>query len=349
MPAPLVTVVRAEVRDLVESTSVTGTLVPFEEILVTPEVDGYSVVEVLVDEGAEIKKGQVLARLSRGILEAQIAQLDATIEQAKNQIVQAEASDIEAQKALQRTIALSKSGNTTDAQLEQRQSAARAAEGRLAAARNGLAIAEAQRAETAVKLDNTDIKAPEAGIISRKTARVGAVVSSANEPLFRIIANGQIELEADVPETQLLSFREGASALISIDDKHQLHGTVRLVYPEVDRKTRLGKVRIAVESNQGLHIGAFASATVELARQKGIAVPMTAVIYGVDGTTLQVIKDNKIETRNTKTGISGEGFIQILENLTEGEIVVARSGSFLQDGDQVRVFDPASNASGKEP
>ena len=228
--APAVTVVRAAERELVERAVVTGTLVPREEILVAPEVEGLRITEVLVEEGAVVKQGQVLARLSRDILEATLAQntaalarAEAAIAQAHSQIVQAEAAQTEAAQALERARALMRSGNTTEAQLEQRISVARAAEGRLAAARNGLRMAEAEkrsaealRREIEVRLDRTEIKAPRAGIVSRKTARIGATAAASGDPLFRIIAEGEIELEGEVTETQILRIREGAPAEISL-------------------------------------------------------------------------------------------------------------------------------------
>lgn len=346
--APLVSVVQAKIRNVVDRATVTGTLVPFDEILVTPEVDGFSVIEVLVDEGSVVEKGQVLARLSRGILDSQMEQFDAGIEKARSEIVQAEAASTEAKQALQRTQSLRTTGNATEVQLEQRLSASHAAEGRLSAARNGLSLAEAQRSELRIKLERTDIKAPEGGIVSRKTARVGAVVSAASEPLFRIIAHGRIELEAELTEYQLPRLREGAPALVAIDATQKLEGKVRLISPEVDRKTRLGKVRIALPNDPGLHIGAFASANIELARHEGVAVPATAIIHGAEGATLQVATDNRIETRNIKLGISGDGYVQVLDNLKDGEMVVARAGSFLQNGDSIRVAPAAGQTGGAQ-
>lgn len=349
--APLVSVVKAESRETIERVTVTGTLIPRDEILVGPELDGLRITEILVDEGDRVTKGQVLARLSRDILDSQKSQLIATIAkseaailQANNMIVQAEASNVEAQQALQRTESLRKSGNATDVQLEQRLSAARSAEGRLAAARNGLAIAEAekraaeaQRDELDVKLDRTDIKAPEEGIVSRRNARIGTMVLVSAEPLFRIIARGEIELESEVTEYQLPRLHQGALADVFVDSEHSLQGKVRVVFPEVDRTTRLGRIRISLPANPILRIGAFTYARVELARHTGIAVPLSAVIYSADGASVQVVSQNRIETRQVKTGLTGDGFVQISEGVEEGAMVVARAGSFLQHGDTVRV------------
>src|SRR5215208_423166 len=316
--APAVTVVRAAERDLVERAIVTGTLVPREEILVAPEVEGYRIAEVLVEEGTVVKQGQVLARLSRDVLETQLAQnaatrtrAEAAIAQARSNIVQAEAAQVEASQALERARALMRGGNTTEATLEQRVSVARAAEGRLSAARDGLRIAEAERAsaqaqqrEIEWRLSRTEIRAPAPGVVARKNARVGATASAAGESLFRIIMNGEIELEGEVTEVQMPRLREGAEAQVTIDGQRFIAGRIRSIFPEVDRATRLGKVRIALPKEGGLRIGSF-----------------------VDG---------KVEARRIATGLNAEGFVEVTDGLKAGEAVVARAGSFLRDGDVVR-------------
>jgi HlyD family secretion protein len=359
---PAVTVVRAAEREIVERVVVTGTLMPREEILVAPEVEGLRTVEVLAEEGDRVKQGQVLARLSRDILETALAQNQATIAraeagiaQARSQILQAEAAEVEAAQALERTRALVRTGSTTQAQLEQRVSAAQAAEAQLAAARDGLRIAEAEkrsaeaaRREIELRLARTEIKAPQAGIVSRRTARVGATASAAGEPLFRIIANGEIELEGEVTETQLPRIREGAPAEIVLGDL-TIPGRVRNVLPEVDRTTRLGKIRIALGADPVLRIGAFARGTVELARRTGVAVPMAAVIYGPKGPVVQVVAGNKVQSRPVKTGLAADGVVEIREGLAAGEDVVAKAGGFLRDGDAVRpVVAASAEAGGRE-
>jgi HlyD family secretion protein len=348
--APAVTVVRAGERELVEQAIVAGTLVPREEVLVAPEVEGYRIAEVLVEEGDVVKQGQVLAKLSRDVLETLLAQnaatrtrADAGMAQAKSQIIQAEAAQVEAQQSLERARALMRTGNTTEAVMEQRVSAARAAEGRLAAARDGLRIAEAEKAsaeaqlrEIEWRLSRTEIRAPAAGVISRKNARVGATASAAGEALFRIIANGEIELEGEVTETQMPQLREGATAQVTIDGSRFITGKIRNIFPEVDRATRLGKVRIALAKDKALRIGSFARGTVEVARRKGIAVPTPSVLYAAEGPTVLAVVNDRVEARRVRTGLSAEGFVEVVEGLTAGEFVVARAGSFLRSGDMVR-------------
>jgi len=348
--APAVSVVRAAERDLVERAIVTGTLVPREEILVAPEVEGYRISEVLVEEGDLVKHGQVLARLSRDILETLLAQnaatrtrAEAAIAQARSNIVQSEAAQVEAQQALERARALMRTGNTTEATLEQRVSVARAAEGRLSAARDGLRMAEAERAsaqaqqrEIEWRLSRTDIRAPAAGIVARKNARVGATASAAGETLFRIIKDGEIELEGEVTEVQMPRLREGAEAQVTIDGRRFIAGRVRNIFPEVDRATRLGKVRIALPKDASLRVGSFARGTVEVARRTGVAVPAASVLYGAEGPRVLAVVGDKVQARRVATGLNAEGFVEVTEGLKAGEAVVARAGSFLRDGDVVR-------------
>jgi RND family efflux transporter MFP subunit len=353
---PAVSVVEAARREIVEFVVVTGTLVPRDEILVTPEIDGYRVTEVLVEEGTRVQCGQVLARLSHDLIDRQIAQQDALVDkataavpQAENNIEQAEAAAVEARLGLERAQSLLKTGNTTAVVMEGRTSTLRQAEGRLAFARNGLVMAKAElaqaravRDELGLRLARTEIRAPEAGIVSRRTARVGITASASSEPLFRLIARGEIELEGEVVETKLPLLREGSPAWIEIGGGDRIQGSVRAVYPEVDRGSRLGKVRVRLDPDPRLRIGTFARGAVEIARTRDVTVPQASVLYGGPlHSSVLVVSGDRVEARVVKTGLSDDDDIEIRAGLADGEQVVARAGSFLRDGDRVR---PVLNA-----
>ncbi|MBA9068566.1 RND family efflux transporter MFP subunit [Methylobacterium sp. RAS18] len=350
-PAATVSVVEAERREIVETVVVTGTLVPRDEILVTPEIDGYRLVELLTEEGMRVEKGQVLARLNRDLIDRQLTQQNALIDkvsaavlQAQSNIEQAEAAELEARLAHDRAKQLIQTGITTAAVMENRTAALRQAEGKLAFARNGLAMAKAElaqakavRDELELRLARTEIRAPEAGIVSRRTARVGMATSASAEPLFRLIARGEIELEAEVIETKLPLLREGAPAFIEIGEGERVPGSVRAVYPEVDKASRLGKVRVRLDPDPRLRIGTFARGAVELARTRGVTVPQASVLYGGGKrSSVLVVAEDKVESREVRTGLSDDDDIEIRSGLAEGERVVARAGSFLRDGDRVR-------------
>jgi HlyD family secretion protein len=357
--APAVTVVPAASREIVEQAVVTGTLVPRDEIMVAPEIEGYRITELLVEEGAKVARGQVLARLSREMIETQeasnaaaIAKAEAAIVQAKSQIVQAEAAQVEASLALERAQSLVRTGNATAAALEQRVSTAQGAEGRLASAKGGLQLAQAelataraQSAEIALKRARTEIRAPESGIVSRRTARVGATATATGEPLFRLIARGEIELEGEVPETWMPRIKLGDPTRLDLEDGRSLSGRVRRIDPEVDRMTRLGKIRIALDPDAALRIGAFARGKVEVARREGVAVPLSAVLYGADGSaSVLVVPHDRVEARKVAFGLSADGFMEVRSGVAAGEAVVARASSFLRHGDLVRPVRPAAQA-----
>ena len=348
--AAVVTVARVAPADFAETVLASGSLVAREEILVGPEVEGLRITEVLTDEGARVKQGDVLARLVAATLDAQVAQNDAgiarssaAIAQAKASIVQAEARVVESRNALDRAKPLRGAGHMTEAMFDQREQAARTAQAQLEAAQDGLKVAEAekaqveaQRRELVWRRGRIEVMAPADGIVSRRMARVGGYAAGAAEPMFRIVAKGEVELDAEVVETRLFTIKEGQIARVEVAGLGTLEGKVRLVSPEVDKATRLGRVRIFLGDNPGLRVGSFARGVIATVSGNGLAVPSSAVLYGPDGPTVQVVRANRVETRRIKTGLASGTLIEAREGLEDGELVVARSGTFLREGDAVR-------------
>jgi multidrug efflux pump subunit AcrA (membrane-fusion protein) len=160
--------------------------------------------------------------------------------------------------------------------------------------------------------------------------------------LFRIIANGEIELEGEVTAAQHLRIKEGFPVTVTVGPEHIVKGQVRIVLPEIDRTTRLGRVRISLPDDPLLRIGTFARGSVEIARRQGVAVPHSAVVYESEGPSLQVVVDGKVQSRRIRTGLTADGFVEVLEGAEAGELVVTRAGSFLRHGDPVRPVLAAS-------
>ena len=327
---------RAERREISEEVHVSGTLVPREEILVGPEIDGLAVTEILVEEGDRVQKGQVLARLSRSAIEAEAAQAEAAVAQARAQIAEAEANVLELGQALERAQTLVKSKTVSQAVYDQRLSASQVAEARLNAAKQNLKVAEAQRDQVQVRLARTEIKAPEAGIVSRRTLKIGAIAAGAGEPAFRIIEGGAVELQADVIDATLARLQTGQAVQVSTTGSDgPLHGTIRLISPEVDSTTRLGRVRVALPLDAKVTVGSFASGVVEVGRQTGVTVPISAITTTDGENKVQVVENSKVVTRDVEIGLRSASRAEVLSGLDEGELVVARAGSFLRDGDAV--------------
>lgn len=350
MQRPAVSVAEAEITDFAETIIVTGSLVPREEVLVGSQLEGYRIIEVLAEDGDRVSRGQILARLDGRTLQAQLEQFEASrnraeaaIEQARSLILQAEASLKQADAAFERAKELRKSGTTSQAVYDEREAAARTALASLASSKDGLKLAKAEKAqieaqirEVQVRLGYTDIIAPEAGLVSRRTARIGAIVSTMSEPLFRIIAKGEVELDAEVPEFYITKLTPNINATVSVAGLPDRGGKVRLISSEVDRATRLGKVRIFIGDDPELRIGAFARGVITTATSNGLGVPASAVLFSEQTAYVQVVKDNRIETRQIKTGLRTAEAVEVREGLRAGELVVARSGTLLRNGDAVR-------------
>jgi len=178
------------------------------------------------------------------------------------------------------------------------------------------------------------LKAPAPGLITEVRTIVGAPASPQAGPMFRIAVSNEIELDAQVPGVHMSKLSPGATVRISRDDAADLIGRVRLVSPEIDRNTQLGRVRISVTNNPSLKSGMFARASIDAKRSCGVAVPKTAI----DHLTVQVVKGNTVETRRVRVGLTSDSQTEILEGVDVGEIVVADAGSSLHDGDQIKTM-----------
>lgn len=351
---PSVTVTNAKVTEIVQSVVVSGSMIARDEVLVTPEVDGLAITEILAEEGDRVAAGQVLAKLSRISLDvqkqqndAQIARAEAAVAQANAQIVEAEANVVQANNAFERTKALRDSGNASLETFDQRDAAARSARARVNSSKQALAIttadlalAKAQGRDIDVRLARTEIKAPAAGIVSQRNAKLGAMAPMAamatTEPLFRIIADGAIELQADVAEVELAALTLGMKVAVTpagIDKP--LEGEIRLISPQVDKASRLGRVRIALKGNPPVAIGSFARGVIETGRKTTVTLPLSAVTYSRSGATVQSVKDGKVTTRKVELGLMGDGRAEIVSGIADGESVVARAGTFVRDGDVI--------------
>lgn len=348
--APAVSVTTVKCASFVETILVTGSLSARDEVLVAPQIEGLRIQTVDAEEGDRIKAGQLLARLDRSALEAQQQQLqaglnraDAAIAQAHSKITEATALLKQADAAFERAKSLVKSGSTTKAAYDEREATANTAAAALVTAKNGLVLAQAERTqieaqirELQLKLDYTEIKAPVDGIISRRTAKVGAVATSTAEPLFRIVASGQIELDAEVPEMYLPRLSAEMPVRIEIAGLKTRTGRVRLVSSEVDRATRLGRVRIFIGDDPELRVGTFAQGHIDTARRTGLGVPSTAILHNEKGSAVQMVNGERVVTQQVVTGLVSNGQTEILSGLKENDQVVLRSGTLLREGDRIR-------------
>ncbi|KIQ69063.1 efflux RND transporter periplasmic adaptor subunit [Wenxinia marina] len=222
-----------------------------------------------------------------------------------------------------------------------------AAQQGLVAAEAQVRVAEAQIADVQLNLRRTEVVSPVAGIVSQRNAQIGAIASAAGQPMFVIIRDGLVELQADVSESDLLKLELGQTvALRPVGLSDTLRGTVRLIEPTVDAQTRLGRVRISLEEPGRVRAGLFAEAEILVEEREGLTLPVSAVAAPAEGrgeTVLRVTGDGVVERVAVTTGIRDGGTVEILDGLGAGDRVVARAGAFVRPGDRINPI-PAETA-----
>lgn len=188
---------------------------------------------------------------------------------------------------------------------------------------------------------NATVQAPSAGTVIGSTAQVGAIASFSGPPLFRIVVGGDVELQADVPMVRVEKLKPGQKARVAVAGLGEVPGTLRFIAPEVNMAAQATRVRIFLGSDEQLRVGTFAAAIVDIGRICAPTISLSAVLYGPEGPLVQVVRNNRIETRPVPVGLISADKVQIREGLNEGDLVVVRAGSFLREGDEVRPVLPA--------
>jgi HlyD family secretion protein len=186
------------------------------------------------------------------------------------------------------------------------------------------------------------VQAPVAGLISASTAVIGAVASARGEALFSIIARSEFDLVGMVPTQYLPKLAVNQTAHIKIIGAGDVDGKVRRVASTVEPNSQLGQVIVSVTTNRKLLVNSSGRAEITTGTSCGVAVPLTAVLYGSAGTVVQVVKRARVETKRVEVGLMYGGQVEIREGLVEGDIVVARAGALLREGDPVRPVTAAA-------
>ncbi|WP_287744037.1 HlyD family efflux transporter periplasmic adaptor subunit [Methylobacterium sp.] len=189
------------------------------------------------------------------------------------------------------------------------------------------------------------IRAPVAGVIGRSTAAAGSPAPTRADPLFTIIAQGELELAADAPIASLGKIAPGQSVTVKPIGLGSLPARVRLVAPAADAASQLGHVRILLSQVGEARLGTFARGTISVGESCGIAVPFSSLVSGPDGTTVYVATNNHIEARPVTIGLFSENEVEIRTGLSESDLVVVRAAPFLREGDLIHPIPVADTRS----
>jgi HlyD family secretion protein len=189
---------------------------------------------------------------------------------------------------------------------------------------------------------STLVQSPVAGTVLSSTAQIGALASPRGEALFSLIARNEFDLVAMVPTQDLPKLAVNQTARIRMVGAGEVEGKVRRVSSTVEPNTQLGQVFVSITTNRKLLVNSSGRAIIKTGQSCGVSVPLTAVLYGTAGTVVQVVRRARIETKRVEIGLMSGGQVEIREGLTEGDIVVARAGALLREGDPVRPITEAA-------
>ena len=326
-----VTVAQAQQSTLSRGISANGSIAAWQEASIGTEANGLRLADVKVNVGDVVKRGQVLATFAPDTMQADVAQIRAAV-------AEAEATLAEASANAQRARGLQTTGALSDAAINQYLTAERTAQARLEAQR---AMASMQQ----LRLKQTQVLAPDFGVISSRSATVGAVLPVGQE-LFRMIRQGRLEWRAEVAANDMASLKPGMVALVTAGNAPPIKGTVRMVAPTVDPQTRNGLVYVDLPASGAARAGMFARGEFETGSGTGLTLPQSAVLLR-DGfsTVLRVGPDSKVAQVKVSVGRRVGDRIEIVGGLDATARVVATGGGFLADGDTVRVVAAAAAAS----
>jgi multidrug efflux pump subunit AcrA (membrane-fusion protein) len=180
------------------------------------------------------------------------------------------------------------------------------------------------------------VTAPVAGVIATSTAQIGGFASAKGEALFTIVARGEYDLVGLVATTDMRKLAINQPATVRIAGSGDLDGKVRRIGPTVEPNIQQGMVYIGISSQKRLLLNASGRALIKTGQSCNVAVPLTAVQYTSAGTVVQVIRRNRVETKRVEIGLMSGGNIEVRDGLNEGDVVVARAGALLREGDPVR-------------
>jgi HlyD family secretion protein len=330
-PPRTVSVAQVENHGLSGGLTTSGLLVSREEAAVFPQVTGYPVAKVLVEADAHVTQGQPLAVMDDALLRSQIAQQTALVAQ---QQVAAE----QAASQAQHIEGLDGQGILSTEQIDQRRFAARSAKAAVAAQ-------TAQLNDLKIRDERMTIRAPVSGVVLERNVRPGDIAAVTATPMFRLIRDDLVELQAQVPEGAIGGVRVGDAVQVQLPTGETIQGHVRFIEPGVDSQTKLGKVRISLPVRPDLRPGGFARATFASVGRTAPAVPETAIRYDADGASVMVVDTrNKVSQVPVKTGDHAGGYVELVQGPPVGARVLSAAASFVLPGDVIRPAEQGGQA-----
>ena len=331
-PAMTVTAVRPAEAELPIRLAANGNIAAWQEAIVGSEANGLRLAEVRVNVGDQVQAGQILAVFASETVAADVAQ-------ARASLMEADAAAADAAANAARARSLQDTGALSAQQIAQYVTLEQTAKAKVEAAK---AMLSAQQ----LRMRHVQVLAPDHGIISSRTATVGAVVPGGTE-LFRLIRRGRLEWRAEVTASELARIQAGAPVTVSTAGGAQVRGKVRMVGPTVDPQSRMALVYVdllpAPDQAQAARPGMFARGEFDLGRSRALTVPQQAVVMREGFSyVFRINPDKRVTQLKVATGRRIGDRVEITGGLPPDALIVASGAGFLNDGDVVRVVDAGS-------
>jgi RND family efflux transporter MFP subunit len=320
--------------NLDRTVTASGTVSAWEEVPVGAETGGLVATAVYVDEGSYVRQGQPLVQMNDALLRAQLNQQQAQVQTAEANVARDDA-------ALERAQELKERGFLSQASLDTALANQRSSQANLVAARAALS-------ETRTRLSQATIRAPVSGLIISRSVTKGQIIAAGAE-LFRMVRDGRLELDAQVPETELGLVRAGQSATVTSSEAGSTTGTVRIVTPEVNAETRLGLARVALSPGSQLRPGMFARADIAVGAQPATTVPTASVLYRNNRAGVFVLNADSTVRFQPVTVLSRTDAQTAVSGVEPGVRVIVQGAGFLNDGDGVTVSQAAPARAAAQP
>jgi RND family efflux transporter MFP subunit len=321
---PTVSVSEVGISAVPSTVSIIGTIAARYDMPIGVEGDGGRVTAVYVEAGDHVKQGQVLVHLNNSVLEPQVTNLEAALDQAR---AEAELADAEYQRAR----AVGASGALSAEETQKRKSSA-------VTAAAHVKVAAAQLAEARARLARADVRAPANGIILTRNVEVGQTAMPGGEALFRLSKDGETELRGQVAEQDLPLLKVGQLVDVRLTGTSKIYqGRIRLLGAVIDPATRLGTAKVSLTPDPNLRPGAFARAQVTVSNAERAVLPQTAVLNDDKGSYVLIVNaQGKVERRAVRvTGMVPSG-VTVAEGINPKDQIVTTAGAFLQEGETVK-------------
>lgn len=296
---------------LYDSITVSGMVIPRERIIISTDLSNIQVKEIYAEVGDIVKKGQKLLVLNDERLKNQYIQLKSEYERVHD--------EFERVKNIKDSGAISKELFIQKLKI--------------------MESAKAKLKDIELSLEYSTVKSSVNGIVYDRKVDVGSLIK-ANDHIYYIAHNNEIEIEAEIPETMILNLKIGQEALIIIDGyKKNISGKIRLVNLNIDGSNRTQKVKITLNDEIFFPIGLFVNAKIITKKVDGLVLPVTALQEDESGYYVwKVDTDKKVRKLCVEIKFRSSDSIIVEDNLLSNKIV-AKVGSFLKDGDVVNVVE----------